>query len=216
LSRSTGARPEVDVALLTALLASYIWLWQGAFPGDFFVCATLYLGIGVWSHWRRNETAADIGLRVDNFGPAVWFGMKLVGPIILAAVALGTFLGTIGPPEQTGVVEVAGSLAWGMAWATVQQYGLACVYYRRLKDLLGSHAGATLGASAVFAALHLPNPFLVPVTFVGGVIACQVYRRAPNLFVLGLLHVLLSNALRLSFGPAITHHMRVGPGYWHV
>jgi len=188
LSRSTGARPEVDVALLTALLASYIWLWQGAFPGDFFVCATLYLGIGVWSHWRRNETAADIGLRVDNFGPAVWFGMKLVGPIILAAVALGTFLGTIGPPEQTGVVEVAGSLAWGMAWATVQQYGLACVYYR----------------------------FLVPVTFVGGVIACQVYRRAPNLFVLGLLHVLLSNALRLSFGPAITHHMRVGPGYWHV
>src|SRR5262249_23641203 len=62
--RMPAARPELDLTLLTALLVSYIWLWQGAFPGDFFVCATLYFAIGVWSHWRRKETAAEIGLRV--------------------------------------------------------------------------------------------------------------------------------------------------------
>jgi len=201
---------------MTVLLVSYMWLWQASFPGNFFVCLALYVGIGVWSHWRRKETAAEIGIRADNFGPSFLFGITLVGPLILVAIALGAALGTIEPPQTAGVSGLALSLAWGCGWATMQQYGLACVYYRRFKDLLGNHWAGTFGAAGVFAALHLPNPFLVPVTFVGGVVACQIYRRAPNLFVLGLLHFLLSFALRQSFGPGITHQMRVGPGYWNI
>jgi membrane protease YdiL (CAAX protease family) len=216
MRRSLAHRPEVDVALMTALLLSYLWLWHGSFPGDFFVCVALYFAIGAWSQWKWNETTSEIGIRVDNFGPAFGFGMMLVAPIALVAVALGSRFGTIEPPKIDGLTDVSRSLAWGVSWATLQQYGLVCVYYRRLKDLLGGHWGATLAAAGLFATLHLPNPFLVPVTFVGGIIACQIYRRSPNVFVLGLLHLLLSLSLRISFGPEITHHMRVGPGYWNV
>lgn len=208
------ARPEVDVALLAALLFSYIWLWQGSFPGDFFLCLALYAGVGVWSHWRRKETAKEIGFRTDNLGASLLFGIKLVGPLLVAAIALGAWLGTIGPPERLGPAEVLGSLAWGLVWATAQQYGLACVFYRRLRDRLGSDLGASVVAAVVFGGLHLPNPFLVPVTIAGALIACRIYSRAPNVLALGILHLVLSVTLRLSFGPDITHHMRVGPGYW--
>ena len=106
------------------------------------------------------------------------------------------------------------SLTRGWAWGTLQQYGLTCVYYRRFRDLLGDGWGAPLAAAGVFALFHLPNLFLTPVTFIAGIISCRIYRREPNVFVLGLLHALLSMVLSHSFGPEITHEMRVGPGYW--
>jgi membrane protease YdiL (CAAX protease family) len=195
------------------LVLSCMWARPVAFPGHFWVCAALYVGIGVWSHWRWKETAAEVGVRFDNIGPSLRFGLKLTAPLIVASFVLGAWLGTVHPPKSLEPSDVARSLAKGLVWGTMQQYGLACVYYRRLRDLLGSNWGATLGAAGFFAICHLPNPFLTPVTLVAGIVACQVYRRAPNLFVLGFLHLLLSLALRHSFSPDITHHMRVGPGY---
>jgi membrane protease YdiL (CAAX protease family) len=153
---------------------------------------------------------------MDNFGSSLLFGMKLVGPLLVAALALGAWLGTIEAPKQRGLSELSRSLPWKLLWATMQQYGLVGVLYRRLRDSFGSDRGASVGAAGLFGILHLPNPFLVPVTFAGGLLSCRIYRHAPNVFVLGLLHFLLSIALRLSFGPDITHRMRVGPGYWRV
>lgn len=214
MRRSIVTGPALEVVVLTAMMLSCIWLWQGDFPGDFCVCVGLYLGIGIWSHWRWKETPAQIGVRLDNFGAAFVYGARLVAPIALAAIAVGACLGTIRPLPPVEPFQVARGLAWGMTWATLQQYGLACVFYRRLHDLTGNHWGAAVGAAGFFALFHIPNPFLVPVTLVAGVIACTIYRRNPNLFALGLLHLLLSFALRYAFGPGITHHMKVGPGYW--
>jgi membrane protease YdiL (CAAX protease family) len=214
MKRSLVSGPAAEIALMTALLLSYLWLWQGSFPWDFFVCLALYFGIGVWGHWRWKESAAEIGVRIDNIGPSLRFGLKLVGPLIVAAVALGAWLGTLHAPKSQEPSELAFSLVRGLVWATMQQYGLACVYYRRFEDLLGNPWGASVAAAGFFALCHLPNPFLTPVTFAAGILACRIYRRAPNLFVLGFLHLLLSIALRNAFGPDITHRMKVGPGYW--
>jgi membrane protease YdiL (CAAX protease family) len=211
VNRSVVAGPGGDVALMTALLFSYMWLWEGSFPGHFFVCVALAFGIGAWSHRRWRETAAEIGVRVDNFGPCVLFGLKFILPLVVVAVVLGAWLDTLVPLRLEGAPR---SLAKGWLWGTMQQYGLACFYYRRLRDLLGSHGGAALTAAGFFGLAHLPNPFLVPVTFAMGIVSCQIYRQAPNVFGLGFLHLMLSIALRHSFGPDITHHMRVGPGYW--
>jgi len=214
MKRSFFTGPAVEVVLMTTLLLSSLWLWRGRFPGDFYVCLALYLGIGVWSHRRWKESAAEIGVRMDNFGSAFLYGVKLVGPIAVAALLLGAWLGTLQPLPPLDPFKVARGLAWGLVWATLQQYGLACVFYRRLRDLLGSHWGASIVAAGFFALFHLPNPFLVPVTFGAGIVACQIYRRVPNVFALGLIHLLLSFALQHAFGPDITHHMKVGRGYW--
>lgn len=211
MSRSALAGPGMDVALMTVLLFSYMWLWQGTFPGHFIVCVALAFGIGAWSHRRWKETAAEIGVRVDNLGACLLFGLKLIVPLIVVAVALGAWLGTLEPLRLQGAPR---SLAKGWIWGTMQQYGLACFYYLRLRNLLGNHGGAALAAAGFFGLAHLPNPFLVPVTFAMGIVSCQIYRHAPNVFGLGVLHLALSIALRHSFGPDITHHMRVGPGYW--
>jgi membrane protease YdiL (CAAX protease family) len=210
VSRSVFAGPLLDVTLMTVVLFSFIWLWRDSFPGHFHVCIALCLGIGAWSHRRWKESAAEIGIRADNLAQSLLFGLRFVVPMALVAIALGAWLDTLEPPR----VRSMGSLVRKWFWSTMQQYVLACFYYRRLRDVLGSHWRAALAAAGLFGLAHLPNPFLTPVTFATGIVACVIYRRAPNLFGLGILHALLSIALRLSFGPDITHGMRVGPGYW--
>jgi len=206
-----GPWPGTPIALISVLLLSYLWLWHGTIRGHFFVCVGLYFAIGAWSHRRRGESASAIGLRLDNIGPALWWTVKLAGPLFVLPVAIGAWLGTLQP---FAISAVPGALAWGWLWGTMQQYGLVCVFYRRFREQLGDGWGAALAAAGLFALFHLPNPFLTPVTFVSGIVACRIYRREPNLLVLGLMHALLSGVLRQSLGPDITHHMRVGPGYW--
>lgn len=214
--RSLFAGPRLDVTLMTVVLFSYIWIWQWIVPGGFVVCVGLCFAIGAWSHLTRNETAAKIGIRGDNLGACLRIGLKFIIPMAVVAVALGGWLGTIEPLRPRTASDLSLGIARSWLWGTLQQYVLACFYYRRLLDLLGSHRRAAVAAAGVFALAHLPNPFLVPVCFVAGIVACQIYRRAPNVFALGLLHFLLSISLRQSFGPEITHRMKVGPGYWDL
>jgi membrane protease YdiL (CAAX protease family) len=65
-----------------------------------------------------------------------------------------------------------------------------------------------------FATFHLPNPFLVPVTLAAGLAACTLYRREPNLFVIGLSHAMVSYFLLCCLPISVTHGLRVGPGYF--
>ena len=214
MKRTFLSSPAAELVLMGALCLSGVWLRPLAFPGYFWVCAALYVAIGVWSHWKAKETPRDIGIRFDNIGPALLYGLMLMAPIMIVGTALGAWLDTAGLPESLAPSVVVPKLAVKWVWGTMQQYGLACVFYRRLRDLTGSHASAAIGAAGFFALCHLPNPFLTLVTFVGGMVSCQIYRRTPNLFVLGFLHLVLSTVLRNSLGPDITHGMRVGPGYW--
>lgn len=197
---------------MTFLLLSYIWVWQDSFPGDFLVCVGLYFGIGVLSHFRRRETAADIGLRVDNLGRALRNAAMVVGPLLLLPLLLGTARGSFQYPGLTGWFA---ALVQGWAWGTAQQYGLVCFYYRGLVELLRDERQAALGAALLFTLFHVPNPFLMLVTFLGGTLSCWLYRRGPNLAVLGAMHAVLSFVMLHSLGREMTFRMRVGPGFWN-
>ena len=200
-----------ELLTMTALLLSYIWVWQGSFPGDFLVCVGLYFGLGALSHLRRGETAAEIGLRVDNLGRSLWDAAKLVGPLLLIPLLLGAARRSLQYPGLTGSLS---AFVQGWAWGTAQQYGLVCFYYRGLVELLRDERQAALGAALLFTLFHLPNPFLMLVTFLGGILSCWLYRRGPNLAVLGAMHAVLSFVMLHSLGREFTFRMRVGPGFW--
>jgi len=200
-----------EIAAMTILLLTYIWLWPRAFPGAFLLCAALYFGIGIVGHLRRGESLQHIGLRFDNWRPAVRNASYVVAFAVTSSLAVGMMLDSWHFP---GWKAAAVTLPVTIVWATAQQYGLLCVFYRRLHDLLGSFAGAALGAAILFAVFHVPNSFLMIVTLVAGAAACVLYRYQPNLFVIGVAHALISFTLYYSLPFSITEHLRVGPGYY--
>jgi len=199
---------------MTALILSYIWFWQDAFPGDFAVCVLLFAAIGAAAHLRAAETPRLIGFRTDNLAPGLLQAALFVGPLIVAPLLVGAWLGSLGangPPRQGWAI----GLLWRVVWGTGQQYGLLAFYYRRCGELLRGAAAPMIAASAFFALFHLPNPFLAGVTFLAGLLSCWLYRRVRNLWALGLAHGLLSLAISRALPLEITFGMRVGPGFWH-
>jgi len=64
----------------------------------------------------------------------------------------------------------------------------------------------------------VPNPLLVVATVVWGIVACALFLRYRNLYVLGLAHAILGMCIAVAVPNTVHHHMHVGLGYlrWHV
>jgi membrane protease YdiL (CAAX protease family) len=211
MQRTSAIRPLVEIVAMSGLVISYIWGWESTFNGDFTLCLLLYAGIGLAAHVRAGEGPADIGLRVDNLAAAGRDALLATTAIGLVLVGAGALLGSLDFPPLPLWPR---SLRKGMIWGFLQQYGLLCVYYRRFGEILPRRGhGPLLAASVVFALLHLPNPFLTLTTFGGGALACWLYRRTPNLIVLGAMHGVLSFLIVETLPDAITMGMRIGPGF---
>jgi hypothetical protein len=199
-----------EVAAMTVILLSYIWVWQGAFVGSWSLVLVLYFGLGVSSHVSRRESARQLGLRVDNLPPALLNATAVIAPAAALTLAIGFAADTL---HFSSWSHIAKGTPWMIAWATSQQYGLLCFFYRRFLEILQGTSAATAAAAVTFATFHAPNVFLVAVTLAAGLVACALYRRQPNLLVLGVAHAVLSCVLLYSLPFSVTHGLRVGPGY---
>ena len=206
----------VEMASLTAVVASYIWLWRGAFPGSSVVIVVLFFGIPIVSHLRRGESPHDVGLRLDNLGPSFRDVAIFVGPLVPIPILIGAGLGTLDfhfPHDNLAL----GALR-RLGWATAQQYVLLAFYYRRSTEAVPGKWSPILLAGGIFGLVHIPNPFLTVVTLLLGPLSCWLYRRQPNVWVLGFAHAVLSLAISRSLPVEWTLKMRVGPGFlevWH-
>ena len=202
-----------EIAAMTGLILSYIWIWQRSFPGAFLVCAAGYFGIGIIGHRSRGESLQSIGLRLDNWLPAMRNAAVLVVVSITGALIAGAILDSWHFPEWEIVLL---TLPVTILWATAQQYGLLCVFYRRSQDLFGSVVAAVACAAVLFAVFHLPNGFLMGVTLAAGAAACILYRYQPNIIVIGVAHALISFTLYHALPGKVTTNLRVGPGYYTI
>jgi len=102
-----------------------------------------------------------------------------------------------------------------LLWAVVQQWIQQSFFFVRMERIIHRGILASFTTAALFGLAHLPNPVLAPLTFAGGWLLSELYRRYRSLIPLGIAHGLMGLAIALSVPDRLNHHMRVGLGYLH-
>lgn len=131
----------------------------------------------------------------------------MAGMIVLVAAQLGTLHGLFGTPR------VLLHAAMYLTWAIVQQWIQQAFFLVRLERVMHRGVAASFITAILFGLAHLPNPVLAPLTFLGGWLLSELYRRHRNVLPLGIAHGLVGLAIAISVPDHINHHMRVGLGY---
>jgi hypothetical protein len=68
-------------------------------------------------------------------------------------------------------------------------------------------------AALLFAAIHLPNPFLTAMTFGGALGWCAIFARYPTVVPLAFSHAAATLAILHAFDDALTVRLRIGLAY---
>lgn len=178
------------------------------------VPVALVLGFMFVSHRARGESAREVGWRLDNFAASARVLLALFAAPVALLLLYGWARGHLDPFRWRGSQSVFGAPALGVLWGLLQQYALQGFINRRAQSVWGRGPVSVLVVACVFAALHLPNPWLTAATFGGGLLWAYAYQREPNLLALGLSHGLLTWALVASAPPGTLNNLRVGFKYF--
>lgn len=179
------------------------------------VPAALAFVLIIYSQLLRGESLRDLGIRLDNFFQAL--RLLLLPMIIIAGIALLIgFLSGARPDFFRWHAErlIIFQLALGFGWGLLQQYVLQSFMNRRAQIVWGRGTVSVLVTALIFSILHFPNPWLMVVTFVGGVVWAFVYQRQPNLFALALSHGVMTWVLVSALPPSTLNHLRIGLKYF--
>jgi hypothetical protein len=193
-----------EVLGVFAAILLYIWWLRWRVP--WFWLAPLAFVIA--THIRRRESPQMLGFGRGGLVPAARAVVPAALLLSAAVVGLGAALGTL-RAKQPGAAaqDILAYFAWGL----FQQYLLNGFFANRLTECAGGRE--PLAAATLFSLAHLPNWFLMPVTFAGGYALVRVYVRHGNLYPLALAHAVVAYALYLAVPDSISAHFLVGPRY---
>jgi hypothetical protein len=158
----------------------------------------------------RPELLREAGLGRRGFLPSLWVvivALTLGAFAVMVARNLGTYHGLYSPPPF--LIHISGYLIW----ALLQQFILQGYVLLRLLRLGVGTGRAVVVAAVMFTCAHFPNPVLMPLTLVWGLLSCTLFLRYRNLYTLGLAHGILGICIAVTVPNAMQHHMRVGVGY---
>lgn len=198
----------LETFALTGYIAWFIWQLQSAKPYSW-VVFPVWLIASIALH---RDTPKTLGWRADNLWPATRQGLLIYTVLVLGVCAAGLWLGAYQrlPPH---VSEPWRFFAY-FAFCLVQQVALNSYLTNRLLYALEEPRLAALVAGLIFAALHWPNPVLVPLTFIGGTAMSWLFSRERNILPLTVGQAILGTLVWWVFPVTWHHGMRVGPGFY--
>jgi hypothetical protein len=205
-SARSPSRAAVEIAIAFGLILAVIWTPRPAQRYLWMIAAAAVTVLTCISF----DGAKAMGMRGTNFLRSLWIAgaaLALAG----IAVALAATLGTLRMPH--GVLAFFATYCAYAVWSGIQQFLLQCFFLLRFLRLIPNKPLAALAASALFAAAHLPNPILAPVTLLWGFVACLHFLRYRNLYPLAIAHAILGITLAMAIPGPVDHNMRVGLGY---
>ena len=185
----------------------YIWRGQALLPATWGVFV-MWL---VASFLLRRDTPKTMGWRGDNLWAATRKAWVFFAGASAAVCGAGLFLGML-QRLPTHLSEPRKFVGY-FAFCVLQQVGLNSFLTNRLVEAFGRPVPAAVMAGVLFAALHWPNPVLVPLTFVAGTAMAWLFARERNILPLALGQAILGALVWWAFPLAWHHSMRVGPGY---
>jgi membrane protease YdiL (CAAX protease family) len=189
--------------ILAAILVD-IWFLAPRLPGRFVIVpATIVLALALVHAARAREW----GFAPRALVPALRASTLFTLPFLVGFLAAGALLHTT--QHGRGSLGELGSL---VVWGGAQQWVLQTTVLREAQRATSRRAGV-LVAAALFAAVHLPNPFLAGVTFAGALGWCAIYDRHPNVLPLALSHALATLVILYAFDDGITGRLRIGMAY---
>lgn len=197
-----------ETLALAIYIAFYIWKLQAAYPNSWFVFPVCLVA----SIFLHRDTPKTLGWRGDNLWPAILQGWKVFLAMVAAALAIGFFFSSYHqwPVHWTQAQRL---LSYS-AFCFLQQVALNSYTTNRLLYTFEDPRASSLLAGFIFAALHWPNPVLVPLTFFGGAIMSWLFSKERNIIPLAIGQAIIGTLIWWAF-PSVWHHgMRVGPGFY--
>jgi len=213
-----GALAAWEIASVTSSILIAEWILSAA-AGPSKAIVGIPIGLAfvlmIGSHRLRGESLRDLGFRFDNFFRAL--KLLLLPMLIVAIASLLIGLASGARPnfmrwhaERWLVVQ----LTLGVLWGFGQQYVLQAFVNRRAQIIWGAGTTSVILTALTFAVLHLPNPWVMVITLIGGLVWAAVYQRAPNLFALALSHSVMTWLLVSTLPQSALNHLRIGLKYF--
>jgi hypothetical protein len=208
MASSVRVLTGLEAFIFSGLVALFIWRWQSVWPQSWIVFP-VWLAASFVAH---RDTPKSLGWRADNLWPATLQGLALFGVFIAAVCAIGLALGALHHlPDH--LIDYRRFLGY-FSFCLLQQVAVNSYLMNRFLFAVERPVVAAILSSTIFAALHWPNPVLIPVTLIGGFGMCLLFARQRNILPLTLGQAILGGLVWWAFPLAWHHSMRVGPGYY--
>jgi len=197
-----AALAAVEVILVFGGVVLFIWRLQYTFP-DF---AAILLTAILMTFVIHRDRLADLGLGSRGF-------LKATKSLAVPTLVIASILIAVAPAGLLTLVKLEGFGKY-FAWCLLQEFTLQSFFASRLLLVLKDPKRTAWINAAMFAAVHIPNPVLIPVTLLGGYVLTRVFISTRNLMPLALAQAVVGSLLAVAL-PASWHHgLRVGPGYY--
>lgn len=188
--------------ILGTILA-YTWYIEPRLHAPVAAPAAIVLALALIHAVRARESGLAPRALIPGTRAALLWTLPFAGAFLLAGWQLGTLHDR---------PDFFGNLAVLIVWGGAQQWVLQTVILRESQGATTRRAGIVL-AAALFASVHLPNPFLSAATLLGALGWCAIYDRYPNILPLALAHALATLAILYAFTDPITGRLRIGMAY---